>query len=143
MDSAPREKPANVSSTMVILTVPSVPQTPPIKYWKKMMKKAVSPNTANPATPKPITVPPPKDTLSAWGRLVRAACVVRTFVLVAIFIPMFPAKAEKKAPKMNATMIKIWVVGTTKEIAARTRLAMTTKIANKRYSAFRKAKAPS
>ena len=73
-------------------------QAPFIKNWKKMIKKAVKPNTAKPATPNPITVPPPKDTFNACGKLVRAACVVLTFVFVAIFIPIFPAKAEKNAP---------------------------------------------
>ena len=52
-------------------------------------KTNVRPNTAKPATPNPITVPPPNDTFKAFGKLVLAACVVLTFVLVAIFIPMF------------------------------------------------------
>ena len=65
------------------------------------------------------------------------------FVLVAIFIPIFPAKAEKNAPKIKATTINICVVGTMNEIPASTILARTTKIANKRYSAFKNAKAPS
>ena len=73
MDSAPKENPAKVSSTMVILSVPSAPQTPPIKNWKKTIKNVVNPKTAKPATPKPITVPPPKATFNACGKLVRAA----------------------------------------------------------------------
>ena len=118
-------------------------QTPFIKKWKKNIKKVVSPKTAKPATPNPITVPPPKETFRAFGKLVRAACVVLTFVFVAIFIPIFPANAEKKAPKTKATTIKICVVGTINAIPAKTRLAPNTKKANNRYSAFRKAKAPS
>ena len=78
-----------------------------MKKWKNKIKKVVKPKTAKPATPKPITVPPPKATFNACGKLVRAACVVRTFVFVAIFIPMFPAKAEKNAPKINATTINM------------------------------------
>ena len=74
-----------------------------------MMKKAVSPNTASPATPSPITVPPPKDTFKAFGKLVRAACVVLTFVLVAIRIPIFPAKAEKIAPHIKAITINFFM----------------------------------
>ena len=70
------------------------------------MKKAVSPKTASPATPRPITVPPPKEILSAFGKLVRAACVVLELVFVAIFIPIFPAKAEKNAPNIKATTIR-------------------------------------
>ena len=71
-----------------------------------MIKNADNPKTANPATPRPITVPPPKEILSASGKLVLAAWVVLTFVLVAIFIPIFPAKAEKTAPITNAITIK-------------------------------------
>ena len=114
-----------------------------MKNWKKIIKNAVKPRTARPATPNPITVPPPKETFNACGKLVRAACVVRTFVFVAIFIPMFPAKAEKNAPKMKATTIRMCVVGTINEIPAKTILAATTKIANNLYSAFKNANAPS
>ena len=103
------------------------------------MKNKVKPSTAKPATPKPITAPPPKETLKAFGKLVRAACVVLTLVLVAIFIPMFPANAEKKAPKIKATTIKMCVVGTTKDTIANNTLTITTKIANNLYSAFKKA----
>ena len=49
-----------------------------------MIKKAVRPNTAKPATPNPITVPPANEILSAFGKDVLAACVVLTFVLVTI-----------------------------------------------------------
>ena len=80
-------------------------QTPFMKYLKNIIKNPVNPKTARPATPNPITVPPPKETFKACGKLVRAACVVRTFVFVAIFIPIFPAKAEKNAPKMKAITI--------------------------------------
>ena len=108
------------------------------------MKNAVRPKTANPATPRPITVPPPKETFKACGKLVRAACVVRTFVLVAIFIPMLPANAEKMAPKINAIIInKCVLTPGTKVIPAKTILEISTKTANKRYSAFKKASAPS
>ncbi len=118
-------------------------QTPPIKKWKKKIKNAVKPKTAKPATPSPITVPPPKDIFSAFGKLVLAACVVLTFVLVAIFIPIFPAKAEKTAPKIKATTIKICVVGTIKDTTANAILTITTKTASSLYSALKKAKAPS
>jgi hypothetical protein len=69
------------------------------------MKRPPSPSTASPATPIPITEPPANDTSSALGSEVRAACAVRTFALVAIFIPTKPAAAEKTAPRMKATMI--------------------------------------
>ena len=52
------------------------------------MNSEPKPSTARPATPRPITEPPVKDTLRACFKLVRAACVVRTLALVAIFIPM-------------------------------------------------------
>lgn len=70
-----------------------------------MINKVLSPKTAKPATPKPITVPPRKDTFNACARLVRAACVVRTLALVAIFIPINPAAAEKKQPVTKDTTI--------------------------------------
>ena len=108
-----------------------------------MIKKAVKPKTAKPATPSPITVPPPKEILSAFGKLVLAACVVLTLVLVAIFIPIFPANAEKKAPKTKAITISQCVVGTTKETIAKSTLTIITKTAKSLYSAFKKAKAPS
>ncbi len=53
---------------------------------------------ARPATPSPITVPPVKETCKAFDRLVRAACVVLTLAFVAIFIPIYPATAERMAP---------------------------------------------
>lgn len=70
------------------------------------MNNKVRPKTASPATPNPITVPPPKDIFSAFGKLVFAACVVLTLVFVAIFIPMLPANAENIAPIINAGIIR-------------------------------------
>ena len=107
------------------------------------MKNAVKPKTARPATPSPITVPPAKEIFKASGSEVLAAWVVLTFVLVAIFIPIFPANAEKNAPKINETTIKICVVGTTNDIPAKTTLTIKTKIESNLYSAFKKARAPS
>ena len=115
----------------------------PIKNQKKNIKNDVNPKTAKPATPRPITVPPPKEILSAFGKLVRAACVVLTFVFVAIFIPIFPANAEKMAPKIKATTINQCVVGTTKDTTVSKTLTIITKIAKSLYSAFKNAKAPS
>ncbi|MNL09216.1 hypothetical protein D3C87_1299680 [compost metagenome] len=57
---------------------------------------------ARPATPRPITVPPVKETFNACFKLVLAACVVRTFALVATFIPIYPAVAENTAPIIKA-----------------------------------------
>jgi len=107
------------------------------------IKKTVKPKTAKPATPSPITVPPPKEILSAFGKLVRAACVVLTLVLVAIFIPIFPAKAENTAPKTKAMTINQCVVGTIKDTAVNKAATITTNTANSLYSAFKNAKAPS
>ena len=63
-----------------------------------------------------MTVPPPKDTLSAFGKLVFAASAVRAFASVAIRIPIFPAKAEKMAPTTKAGTINQLVVSTMVEI---------------------------
>ena len=52
------------------------------------MNIKLNPSTANPATPKPITIPPEKETFNAFANEVRAACVVRTFALVATRIPL-------------------------------------------------------
>ena len=52
------------------------------------MNKLPSPKTARPATPIPITLPAVNDTFNAFAKLVLAACVVRTFAFVAIFIPI-------------------------------------------------------
>ena len=140
IDSAPRENPARVSRTIVISSTDV--HAPLIKNLKKNMKNAVRPSTAKPATPNPITVPPANDIFNASGKLVLAAWVVLTFVFVAIFIPIFPASAEKKAPNTNATTINICVVGTTNDIPASTKLTAITKIDNNLYSAFKNANAP-
>ena len=109
----------------------------------KNINNKVNPRTARPATPRPITVPPPNETASALGKLVLAASAVRAFASVAIRIPMFPAKAEKKAPNTKAGTIIQLVVSTATEIPKRATEAMMTKINNRRYSALRKASAPS
>ena len=103
----------------------------------------LNPKTARPATPKPITMPPEKETANAFGRLVRAASVVRTLASVAIRIPIFPARAEKIAPTTNATTIKELVDSIKDEIMARNTPAITTKMMRTRYSADKNAKAPS
>ncbi len=107
------------------------------------MKSTDNPNTAKPATPNPITVPPVNDTFNALERLVRAACVVLTLAAVAIRIPIFPATAEKTAPITNATTINQCVVSTKVDITPSKAPATTTKMASTRYSAFKNANAPS
>jgi hypothetical protein len=64
---------------------------------KKKIKNPVNPSTANPATPSPITVPPPKETFNACGKLALLLCYI---LFLAIFIPYFSAKTER-APKQN------------------------------------------
>ena len=90
-----------------------------------------------------MTVPPPKDTCKAFGRLVFAASAVLAFASVAILIPIFPAKAEKAAPRMKAGTIIQLVVSTKIEIPYSAIEATATKINNSLYSAFKKASAPS
>ena len=110
---------------------------------KKNKNKSERPRTAKPATPRPMTVPPPKDTLSACGKLVLAASAVRALASVAIRIPIFPAAAEKNAPKIKAGTIIQLVVSTKREILYKAMEAIATKIRSKRYSAFKNASAPS
>ena len=98
---------------------------------KKIKNNKLSPRTASPATPSPMTVPPPKETFNAFGRLVFAASAVLAFASVAILIPIFAG-----------TIIQL-VVSTYCEIPKRAPEAITTKMNNKRYSALRKASAPS
>src|SRR5690554_3591491 len=105
------------------------------------MNNAPITNTARPATPKPITAPPVKDTFSALARLVLAACVVRTFALVATFIPMYPAKAEVNAPMMKEMEI-IQLEDSTNVPDQASRIAeKTTKYERIFHSAFKKAMA--
>ena len=82
------------------MELPSGPTT--LKIARNTINKPPNPNIAKPATPNPITVPPVKETFKACFKLVRAACVVRTFAFVATFIPIYPAVAEKTAPIINA-----------------------------------------
>ncbi len=84
MLSAPKENPVNTSMVF------NIPATSPSgeKYCFNTRNKPPSPNTAKPDTPKPITAPPVKDTFNALLKLVLAASAVRTFALVATFIPM-------------------------------------------------------
>ena len=102
-----------------------------------------SPKTANPATPRPITVPPLNATFIALGKLVFAASAVLTFALVAILIPIFPASAEKTAPITNEITINIPAgIKLSADSIPRAVPAVSTNTANILYSAFRNAKAP-
>jgi hypothetical protein len=82
---------------------------PFIKKWKKKIKKEVKPRTAKP-NPK-SHYGSTKRNFKACGKLFVLLCS-SYICFVAIFIPIFPAKAEKKAPKTKATTINICVVGT-------------------------------
>ena len=50
-----------------------------------------------------MTAPPEKATSRAFPKLSFAAFAVRTFALVATFIPKNPARAEQNAPTANET----------------------------------------
>ena len=103
----------------------------------------LSPITARPATPKPMTVPPVKATFRACFKLVRAACAVRTFAFVAMFIPMYPANAEVKAPMMKATPINQCELSTSVPDHANKTDTTAPKMKSTLHSAFKKARAPS
>ena len=89
-----------------------------------------------------MTVPPPKATLRALGKLVLAACVVLEFASVAILIPIFPAKPENTAPTMKAGIINQLVVSTWVDMKNNAKDAPITKKNNNLYSAFKNANAP-
>ena len=107
IDSAPKEKPVNISIVRSISILST--GAPFAKIILRIMNRPPRPNTAKPATPIPITLPPVKETDRALLKLVRAACAVRTFALVAIFIPIKPANALKKAPNTNANAMLQWL----------------------------------
>ena len=60
---------------------------------------------ARPTTSKPVTAPPLKATRSAAVRDLKAACVVRTFVITAMRIPIKPAESEQNAPITKPTAV--------------------------------------
>ena len=104
MLSAPSENPAKASNnTVKESTLPPPKSTPKRLVWNNRMNNVLNPNTAKPATPSPMTMPPVKETLRPSLRLVRAACVVRTLAWVAMRMPMLPASAENTAPMTKAT----------------------------------------
>ncbi len=105
--------------------------------------KAPNPKTAKPATPIPITEPPVKDTFRAFESDVFAASAVLTLDLVAIFIPMKPAKAESTAPKTNARPMLQCELALPAPIKASKIATITTKYIMILYSALRNAIAPS
>ena len=90
-----------------------------------------------------MTVPPPKETFRAFGKLVRAASVVLEFASVATRMPIFPATAEKIAPMTKAGTIIQCVESTIIEIPYNAADAKITNIDNSLYSADKKAIAPS
>ena len=64
-------------------------------------KNTVTPKRASPTTRSPVTVPPLKAIENAFFKPLFAASAVRTFARTETFIPIYPAKAESIAPKIN------------------------------------------
>ena len=87
-------------------------------------------------------MPPLKLTLRPWARLVRAACVVRTLALVAMFMPIQPANALKNAPIRKATAMNQSLCSTKVPLHASRAAAITANTPSTLHSAFRKALAP-
>src|SRR5690606_10901245 len=71
----------------------------------KRIDKAATPRRPKPTTLKPMTAPLENATLSAAPRLVRAASVVRTALLVATRMPMKPAEALATEPITKAPAV--------------------------------------
>jgi len=122
---------------------PTVRTTSPANWrWKRSMK-VPSPRIPRPTTPRPITEPPAKAISSALPRLVRAAWVVRTFARVATRMPMKPAAAEQSAPPTKARAISGEEPGCRAPLQPSSSATASTKTERTRYSARRKAIAPS
>lgn len=83
MDSVLKEKSVNTSIVVFIVFF-----FKSVKIDKKAMNKPLSPSTAKSATFKPITVPFVNETFKVCFKLVRVACVVRTFAFVVTFMLM-------------------------------------------------------
>ena len=68
--------------------------------------KTESINIPNPTTESPITAPPANATSRAFASPPSLAAIeVLPLALVAILIPIFPARAEVKAPNTKATAV--------------------------------------
>ena len=106
------------------------------------MKRTLRPKTPKPTTPSPITDPPENAISNAFPRLSLAALVVRTFALVATFIPIKPASPEKIAPNINEKATRYEDVSLL-AVNANNRATTITKMDNTLYSALRNAIAPS
>ena len=79
---------------------------------KKKDEEGTQSKDSKARTPRPITMPPVKDTFKPSLKLVRAAWVVRTLACAAMRMPMLPASAENTAPITKATTMNQWVVST-------------------------------
>ena len=108
-----------------------------------MINNTLNPNTPKDTTPIPITAPPEKATSRALFKEVLAALVVLTLALVAIRIPIKPAKADKKAPTTKDKATRPLEFSSEFPLKIKRTATANTKIDNTLYSAFKKAMAPS
>ena len=138
MEEAPNENP---EITFRIINKPFASSM--LYSLLKTINSTLIPITPKETTPKPITAPPEKATSRALLSEVRAACVVLTFALVAMRMPMNPAKADIKAPttKDKATnaveSVSASPLNTNKTATAKIKTTSTL------YSAFKNDMAPS
>ena len=109
----------------------------------KNVEESTKTKNSKPTTPNPITAPPEKAISRAFPRLFLAAFAVRTFALVATFMPKKPARAEQMAPTMNDTATKPLLAGLLDPLQKRSAATAITKIRRTRYSALRNAMKPS
>ena len=109
----------------------------------KNINNKVNPRTARPATPRPITVPPPKETCKCF-RQTCLSCFCGSCICIGCNTHSdISCQSRKESSKTKAGTIIQLVVSTATEIPKRATEAMMTKINNRRYSALRKASAPS
>ena len=100
IEEPPRPKPAMTSIRMCVST-PEGSKPTNIRYTP------ISPNTAKPTKPKPITAPDCKATWNALEIEVLAETVVRALPIVAIFIPTKPDTIDIPAPSRNESAVYI------------------------------------
>ena len=108
---------------------------------------AVTPNRLEPTTAMPITAPPRKPVIKDGLMPFTAASAAFVFAIVAIFMPIFPATAEKTVPAIYAIAIVIFFkilpiqIGLGRKMKMRIAATPANRVST-RYSLFKNVAAP-